>query len=96
MQALLSAVAACSSVDVVEILRKMRQPLERLQVKASGNRREEIPRKFTSIQLHFILTGNLKVKKVEKVLEMSVRKYCSVAETLQPGVDIDYSYEILN
>jgi len=96
MQAVLSAVAACSSVDVVELLKKMRQPLESLEVLASGQRREEIPKKFTHIKLHFILKGHLKPKKVEKVLDMSVNKYCSVAEMLTPEVDIQYSYELIN
>jgi len=95
MQAVLSAVAGCSSIDVVEILQKMRQPLEHLVVEAKGKRRDEIPRVFTSITLHYKLYGDLKEKKVEEALELSVHKYCSVSEMLKGSVDVSYTYEII-
>lgn len=95
MESLLMAVAGCSTIDIEMLLAKMRQPLEDIKVEVKGERREEIPRIYTNIHLHYSLTGKLKKEKVEKVIDMSVEKYCSVSKMLESKAKITTSYEIV-
>ncbi len=96
MQLLLLSAAGCTSYDVVMILKKMRQPIEGLEVEVSGERSDEHPRVYTEIHLHYRLFGNLDKKKVERAIELSQEKYCSVAAQLRKGgTEITYSYEII-
>ncbi|MCL4149192.1 UNVERIFIED_CONTAM: hypothetical protein GTU68_031951 [Idotea baltica] len=96
MQAVLGAMGGCSSIDIVEILKKMRQPLEHIEVRIEGTRRDETPRIFTAAHLHFILTGDLKEDKVKRAVDLSMDKYCSVVLMLRDAVDVTSSYEIKN
>lgn len=95
MQSVLMAAAGCSSIDIVLILEKMRQPLEDIQVEVEGTRREEIPRIFTDIHMHYVLTGDLKEKKVKQAIDSSLEKYCSVSLTLAKTVKFTTSFEII-
>ena len=93
---LLLAVGACTATDVASILAKKRQRVTSYVVEVSGVRRDEFPRKYTSIKVHHILTGrNLSPKAVAQAVELSDTKYCSVAATLRPGVEIQTSFEII-
>jgi len=94
MQAVLMAAAGCSTIDIVSILKKMKQPLESIEVDANGGRREEIPRTYTSIHLHYKLTGALDEAKVARAIELSLTKYCSVSLMLEKSAEITSSYEI--
>ena len=95
MQAVLMAAAGCSTIDIVMILEKMRQPLEDINVEVEGTRREEIPRVYTDIHLHYILKGDLKEKKVQQAINSSLEKYCSVSLMLEKAAKITSSYEIV-
>ena len=80
---LLSALAACSAADVVDIMAKRRTPVERLRVEALGERREELPRRFMKIELRYIVDGaGIDAPHVERAIALSHEKYCSVAATL--------------
>jgi putative redox protein len=94
MQAVLLALAACTGMDVVSILAKMRQPLRGLRVEVTAERRDEHPRVFTAIELVFRLEGDLDDAKVSRAIELSETKYCSVEAMLRPGVAIVSRYEI--
>lgn len=96
MQSVLMAAAGCSTIDIVMILEKMRQPLEDIKVEVKGTRRDEVPRTFTDIHLHYILKGDLKDKKVEQAINSSLEKYCSVSLMLEKAANITSSYEIKN
>jgi putative redox protein len=86
---LLSALAACSAADVVDILAKRRTPVERLRVAVRGERREEFPRRFTHIELRYIVDGaGIDTTHVERAIALSHEKYCSVAATLDPTLSI--------
>lgn len=95
MDMLLAAVGACSSVDVVLILGKKRQPLEKLEVAVSGERARGTPAVWTKIDMVYMLTGNLDEKAVHDAIELSQTKYCSVAAMLRKTAEITYRYEIL-
>ena len=93
---LLLAVGSCTATDVAGILAKKRQHVARYVVEVSGVRRDDYPRKYTSMKVHHILTGrNLSANAVAQAIELSDTKYCSVAATLRPGVEIQTTFEII-
>jgi putative redox protein len=86
---LLSALAACSAADVVDIMAKRRTPVERLRVEVRGERREELPRRFMKIELRYIVDGaGIDAPQVERAIALSHEKYCSVGATLAPDLVI--------
>jgi putative redox protein len=96
MELLLLAAGACTATDVASILVKKRQHVTRYVVEVSGERRAEYPRKYTSMKVHHILTGRgLSENAVAQAIELSDTKYCSVAASLRPGVEIQTSFEII-
>jgi putative redox protein len=94
MEALAVALGACTAMDVASILVKMRQPLEALSVEVSGERAEEHPRRFTSLELVYHLRGDLDERKVERAIELSEERYCAVEATLRPALPITSGYVI--
>ena len=96
VELLLLALGSCTATDVAGIMAKKRQRVTRYVVEVSGERRDEHPRKFTSMKVHHILTGHaLSRNAVAQAIELSDTKYCSVAATLRPGVEIQSSFEII-
>ena len=95
MQMVMSAMGSCSLIDVIFLLNKQRQPLEHVEVKMEGERRDEEPRVFTKIPLVYHCYGDgLVEKKVERACRLSMEKMCSVSLMLKPSVDITWGYEI--
>ncbi|WP_105187974.1 OsmC family protein [Pseudoalteromonas sp. T1lg48] len=95
MEMVLMSAGACSSVDVVSILKKARQQVSGVQVQLSGERAETTPRVFTKVNLHFIVTGTeVSEKHVERAVSLSADKYCSVAIMLEKSVQITHSFEV--
>lgn len=95
MESLLIAAAGCSTIDIVMILKKMRQNLEGIKVEVDSKRREELPKIFTEIHLHYILKGNLKEEKVKKAISSSLEKYCSVSRIIEATAKVSSSFEII-
>lgn len=96
VELLLVALGSCTASDVASILAKKRQHVTSYVVEVSGQRREEHPRSFTSMKVHHILTGkSISAKAVAQAIELSDTKYCSVAATLRPGVEIRSTFEII-
>ena len=93
---LLSALAGCTSVDVVDILAKKRTPLSHLEVQVSSEQDADPPWTFRKIHLNFILKGkDLTEKNVQQAIQLSEEKDCSVAPSLRGTVEITYSFELL-
>jgi putative redox protein len=96
MQMLLAAMGGCSSIDLINILKKQRQDLKDIKVTVTGEREKDaIPSLFTDVHAHFQLFGDLDRDKVEKAVMLAVEKYCSVAKTLEAKAKITYSFEII-
>lgn len=96
MKTLLLSVAGCTAIDVVIILQKMREPLENLEVEISGERREEHPRIYTKVHIHYKIYGNVNEEKAKRAIELSQEKYCSASAHLKlSGTEVTYSYEII-
>jgi putative redox protein len=90
MEAVLMALCCCTSVDVVSILKKKRQPLTGLRVSAVGEQAPAPPRVFTRIHLTYAVRGQLSRKAVEDAVSLSKHKYCSVSLMLEKAAQIDY------
>jgi putative redox protein len=90
------SVGACSSVDVVHILKKARQDITDCYVELSGTRAETEPKVFTAIHLHFVISGrNLGENHVRRAVELSADKYCSASIMLgRAGCKMTHDYEI--
>lgn len=89
------AVAACTSVDVVEILKKKRMPLDLLEISTSSEQDQDPPWAFKKIHLHFKVAGeNLTEAAVEQAIQLAEEKYCSVAATVRASAQITFDYEI--
>jgi putative redox protein len=96
MELLLLALGSCTGVDVVSILRKKRQLVTDYRVEVRGERRDEYPRSYKRMEVHHIVTGrNISERSVAQAIELSEQKYCSVAATLRPTVEIVSSFEII-
>ena len=96
MQMVLAALAGCSGVDVVIILKKKRVNFSDLQIKVSGKRADTHPKVYTDIQMTYYIWGeDIKPKDVEQAIELSEEKYCSVSAMLKPTANIQSSYKIL-
>ena len=94
MELLAAALGGCTAMDVASILVKMRQPLEAFRVEVGGERAEEHPKRFTALEVVYHLRGDLDEKKVQRAIELSEERYCSVAATLRPAVPIATRYVI--
>jgi len=92
---LLLAAASCSAYDVVSILTKQREPLDGLEITCTGEQEANPPYQFTNIHLHFAVKGPVTPKKVERAIELSEEKYCSVTNTLKASVKITTDFEII-
>lgn len=96
MQLLDAGAGGCSSIDIITILKKQRQPLKSLEVLVDAEREEDaVPSLFKTIHLHYILGGQLEKDKVEKAINLSLEKYCSVVKLLEKTAKISYSYKII-
>lgn len=94
MEAVLTALCGCTSVDVVSILQKKREPLTSLTVTADAEQAAEPPRIFTKIHLTYKIHGNVSRKAAEDAVSLSKNKYCSVSKMLEKAADISYSIEL--
>lgn len=95
MENLIASLGACSSIDIVLFLKKFRQELRDIKVEIDAVRDPvSIPSLFIKVHMHFDLFGDLDDKQVKKALELSVDKYCSVAQILKKTVPITYTYVI--
>ncbi len=95
MELLLMGMGGCTAIDVVNILRKARQELRGCELQIDAERADSDPKVFTTIQVHFILTGkNLSAKHVERAIHLSAEKYCSASIMLGKTAQITHTFEI--
>ena len=96
MELLLLALGGCTGVDVISILKKKRQQVTDYRIEVSGERREDSPRAFTRLFVKHIVSGHgIADQAVARAIELSEKKYCSVAATLRGTAEIVTTYEII-
>ena len=94
VQALAFALAGCMAMDVVYVLRKGRHDLRGLRADLSARRAAEEPRRFTSVTLHFSVTGEVPVNHIERAIQLSKEKYCSVWHSMRQDIGFEVTYKV--
>ena len=88
------AVAGCMAIDVADIVTKGRHPLASLETTLVGERREEPPRRFTRIALGFKVGGSVPEHAVQRAIDLSREKYCSVWHSLRQDIELETRFEV--
>lgn len=94
VQALLVALASCSAIDVIEILRKRRTPPAALRVGVDFERAATPPRRVTRVELTYRITADAERIHAERAIELSLEKYCSVSASLAPDTRITWKLSL--
>lgn len=96
MQLVLMALGGCSGIDVISILKKQRQAVESFSMHIEGEREQgKEPSLWKDITIVFTLSGNIDMDKAQRAVDLSMEKYCSVAETLRrAGSDLKWKVEL--
>ncbi len=93
---LLLALAGCTASDVVTILEKKKIKLDNFEINITAQVQEEHPQVYTNIDLEYVFYGkNVPAESVERAIELSQTKYCSVTAMLQKAIEIKHSYRII-
>ena len=95
MEVFLHSLGGCTGMDVISILNKMREPVDEFYIEIEAERAPEHPKVYTKVHLKYIFRGNLNPKKVQKAIELSSYKYCSVTAMLRKTAEVTYEYHIL-
>lgn len=96
MEMVLLGLGGCTSIDVIMMLQKSKQAVDDCQVEITAERSDSIPKVFTKIHVHFKITGqDLNHKKVERAVNLSAEKYCSVSKMLEHSVEMSHDFEIV-
>jgi putative redox protein len=95
MELLLIGIGGCSGTDIVSILKKKKQDLRGFEVNIRGKEAEDYPKKFTEINLEFVVRGRkISEDAVKRAVDLSMNKYCSIKATLEGSSKINFSYII--
>lgn len=95
MELVLMAVAGCSGIDIVDILRKMRVSYSRFEMFVTGQRADDHPRVFTGVHIVYRFWGRkLPLNKLERAVSLSLSKYCSVANMVNKTAELTYAVEV--
>jgi putative redox protein len=81
----LAAIAGCTAMDVLDILDKKRQVVDRYSVEVSGTQREKAPNIFTDITVVHVVEGDVETEAVRRSIELSATKYCTVSAQVAAG-----------
>ena len=96
METVLLGMGGCTAFDVVSILKKSRQDIDGCEATITAERAEDIPKIFTKIHIHFIVTGkDVAPERVERAITLSAEKYCSAAAMLEKTAEITHDFEIV-
>jgi putative redox protein len=97
MEMLLLGLGGCTAFDVVSILQKSRQKMVDCEVEIEAERATDIPKVFTKIHIHFIVSGkDLDPNRVAKAVNLTADKYCSASRMLEKTAEITHDFEVVN
>ncbi len=94
VDSLVVAIASCSAIDVVDILAKRRTPVTALRVRVDFSRAAEPPRRLTDVHVRFTVSTLSERAHVERAVELSFQKYCSVSSSLAPDTRLTWEVEL--
>ena len=93
-EALAMALAGCMAIDVADIVIKGRHELKSLEVKLTGERRDDPPRNFVRFTLHFLIGGTVPDHAIQRAIDLSRDKYCSVWHSLRQDTNLETTFEV--
>jgi putative redox protein len=94
-EALIAALASCTAVDVVDILKKRRTPPTSLDIDVIAERAEGTPRRVTKVHLGYRIVGHgIDPAQAERAIELGVTKYCTVRDSMDPEMPVTWSLEL--
>lgn len=81
---LMYAIAGCTGMDVVSLLKKMKQELTALEIEVTGHQNDDYPKPFHKIEVNYVFSGkDLDISKLERAVELSQDKYCVISQTIK-------------
>lgn len=92
-EALAMALAGCMAIDVADIVLKGRHPMTTLEARIAGERRDDPPRHFVSFKLHFVVGGKVPEHAIQRAIDLSREKYCSVWHSLSQDIALETTFE---
>jgi putative redox protein len=96
MELLLAALAGCAGMDIIAILRKMRQEVIAYTIRVHGERAEQQPRPFTEITVEHIITGHaVKPATVQRAIGLTEQRYCGVSAMLDKAATLTHTFRIV-
>jgi putative redox protein len=96
MELLLVSLGGCTGMDVISIMKKKQQDVTGFEININGQKAENYPKKFTDINIEFIIKGrNISEDAVKRSIDLSMDKYCSIKASLEGTAKISFSYRII-
>jgi len=96
MEMVLMGTGGCSAVDIIAILKSMKEPIEGLIIDLDAERAERMPRVFVKIKMDYTVLGNVDLKKAEQAVQMSANEYCSASVMIGKTADITRTVRVQN
>ena len=93
-QAVAMALAGCMAIDLADIIVKGRHQLRALEARIAGERAADPPRRFTRFTLHFVVSGEVPNHAIERAIQLSRDKYCSVWHSLAQDIELETTFEV--
>lgn len=94
MELMLSGMASCSTIDLLLILKKQKQIVSDIKIEATAERTETSSKEFKSVNLHYVLTGEISINKLERAIDLALTKYCSAILSINPNISVTTSYTV--
>jgi putative redox protein len=96
MELLLMAFGGCTGMDVISILRKKKQNVNKFELNVKGEQAKDHPHMYTAIHIEYVISGkDVSEEAVKRAIELSLERYCSVGATLSKAAKITHSYKII-
>jgi putative redox protein len=96
MEMVLLGLGGCTAVDVIMMLQKSKQDVRDCHIEVSAERADSVPKVYTKIHVHYIVKGkDLNEAKVERAVNLSSEKYCSVSKMLEQAAEVTHDFEII-
>ncbi len=96
MELLMLGIGGCSGMDVISVLKKKKQEVIDLKVNVKGKLAPEYPKRYTEMNLEFVVTGRgIDEGAVKRAIDLSMDKYCSVKATIEGSAKVNYTFKIV-
>lgn len=95
MEMVALGLGGCSSIDILTILEKQRQQVDHFDVEVDAERADDaVPAVFTALHVHYRVEGDVDPDKLQRAIDLSLEKYCSVSQMLEKTATISYTFTV--